>query len=78
MKIKRGDGKTEYGPGISIDLTGSEVAQAIDAWLLTNGVNVHGARTVTINGKLCESGNVYVDPSAAVSITGRATNVEFG
>lgn len=63
MEIRYGSGPTEYGPGVSIELTGSEVATAIDAWLVAHGVVVRGPRTVTINGGLCEVGHVYVDPS---------------
>jgi len=29
MKVKHGKGKTEYGPGVEIKLTGSEVAVAV-------------------------------------------------
>jgi len=66
MKIKHAKGKTEYGPGVEIKLTGSEVATAIDAYLVAHGVYVSGPRTITANGKLCESGRVYVDPSGYV------------
>ncbi len=62
MKVTYGEGKTEFGPGVSIDLTGDEVAQAIDTYLVAHAVHVRGARTVSVNGDLCESGRVYVDP----------------
>ncbi len=76
MNIKHGNGPTEYGPGVSIELTGAEVATAIDAWLVAHGVYVSGPRTVTVNGNLCESGHIYVDPSGfaiadGVRISGR-------
>jgi len=69
MEIKHGSGTTQYGPGVSIELSGDEVATAIDAWLVAHGVRVDGPRTVTVNGALCQSGHVYVDPSGFV-VTG--------
>jgi hypothetical protein len=71
MKIKHGKGKTEYGPGVEIKLTGDEVAIAIDAYLVAHGVYVSGARTITVNGELCESGRIYVDPSGFVVTDGK-------
>lgn len=76
MIIKHGNGRTKYGSGVSIKLTGDEVATAIDAWLVALGVHVNGPRTITVNDKLCESGHVYVDPSGfvindGVEISGR-------
>jgi hypothetical protein len=70
MEIKYGDGKTEYGPGVSIELTGNEVATAIDAWLVAHGVHVSGPRTITVNGELCQTGHIYVDPSGFVIADG--------
>ncbi len=70
MEIKYGDGLTKYGPGVSIELTGSEVAVAIDAWLVAQGVRVSGPRTVTVNGALCDRGHVYVDPCGQVVSNG--------
>lgn len=70
MKVKHGKGKTQYGPGVSIELTGDEVATAIDAWLVAHGVHVSGPRTVTVNGELCVDGEVYVDPSGFVIAAG--------
>jgi hypothetical protein len=66
MNVKQGNGTTEYGPGVSVDLTGAEVATAIDAYLVAHGVHVSGPRTITVNGELCETGQVYVDPSGFV------------
>lgn len=63
MKVKYGKGKTEYGPGVEINLTGNEVATAIDAYLVAHGVHVNGPRTIRVNGELCEKGEIYVDPS---------------
>ena len=70
MKVKYGQGQTEYGPGVSIDLTGDEVATAISAYLVARRVHVDGPRTITVNGALCEAGNVYVDPSGFVVASG--------
>lgn len=70
MEVRFGDGTTEFGPGVSIDLTGDEVAMAIDAWLMARGVHVRGPRTVKVNGDLCEIGEIYVDPSGFVVADG--------
>jgi hypothetical protein len=74
MIVKLGNGRTEYGPGVSVELTGDEVATAIDAWLVAHSVYVHGPRTVTVNGELCKSGHVYVDPSGFVIADGVKTS----
>ena len=66
MQIKYGNGKTGYGPGVSINLTGDEVATAINQFLASRKINVKGPRTVTVNGDLCVNGHVYVDPSGSV------------
>jgi hypothetical protein len=71
MIFKLGNGRTEFGPGVNIELTGDEVATAIDAFLVAHGVHVSGPRTVRVNGELCTSGHVYVDPSGFVKISGR-------
>lgn len=71
MIVKFGDGPTEYGPGVDIELTGDEVATAIDAWLLAHGVIVRGPRTVRVNDNLCKSGRIYVDPSGFVIVGGK-------
>jgi hypothetical protein len=62
MNVGYGEGKTEYGPGVRIDLTGDEVAVAIETWLVAHGVHISGPRTTSVNDLLCGSGRVYVDP----------------
>jgi hypothetical protein len=71
MKIYFGEGKTEYGPGVQIDLSGEEVAWAIYAYLMAKKTIINGAATIRINGNLIEEGSVYVDPSAFVISKGR-------
>lgn len=70
MDVRYGTGRTEFGPGVSITLTGDEIATAIDAYLVAHGVHVRGARTITVNGDLCEIGHAYVDPSGFVVANG--------
>ena len=71
MKVEYGKGKTEYGTGVSIDMSGDEVATAIDAYLVARNIYVSGSRTITVNGKFCKSGNIYVDPSGFVIKKGK-------
>ena len=71
MKVRYGDGKTEFGPGVMIELTGDEVARAIAAYLVARNVNIQGPRTITVNGELCSFGNIYVDPSGYVIKKGK-------
>lgn len=71
MNIQFGKGKTEYGTGVQIDLTGDEVATAIDAYLVAHGIIVDGARTIRVNGELCQRGQIYVDPSGRVIANGK-------
>lgn len=66
MKVRHGKGTTKYGPGVQIDLTGDEVAIAIDAYLVARRVHVSGPRTITVNGELCDRGQIYVDPAGFV------------
>lgn len=70
MDVRHGHGKTEYGPGVSIELSGDEVALAIEAWLVARDVHIRGARTITVNDELCVAGRVYVDPGAFVMADG--------
>jgi hypothetical protein len=62
MDINYGNGKTKYGPGVSINLDASEVATAILAYLIAHDVYIDGPRTITVNGDLCKTGHIYVDP----------------
>ncbi len=71
MNVIHGQGRTVYGPGVSVELTGDEVATAIDAYLVAHGVVVRGPRTVRVNGELCETGRVYVDPTGFVIHDGK-------
>ena len=70
MNIEYGPGTIEPGRRGRINLSGDEVATAIDAYLVTRGVHVSGPRTITVNGRLCEAGHVYVDPSGFVVARG--------
>jgi hypothetical protein len=74
MNVSFGHGKTEFGPGVQIDLTGPEVARAIYTYLTAHGVYINGAATITVNGELCEYGGVYVDPSGKVVANGEGYN----
>jgi len=81
MKISYGKGKTKYGPGVQIDLSGEEVAQAIAAYLVAHDINISGPRTIKVNDQLCEKGYIYVDPSGfvienGVKFSGRGENQE--
>jgi hypothetical protein len=71
MIVGYGSGSTEYGPGVIVQLTGSEVATAIDSWLVAHGVHINGSRTIRVNGELCSAGSVYVDPCGFVIYRGR-------
>ena len=66
MEVYLGSGKTKFGTGVQIDLTGDDVAIAIDAYLVSHGIHVNGARTIRVNGELCREGSIYVDPSGFV------------
>lgn len=70
MNIQFGEGTTKYGPGVEINLTGDEVAIAIDAYLVAHGIHIFGARTTRVNGEMCEGGRIYVDPSGNVIADG--------
>lgn len=68
MKVEFGSGKTEYGPGVSIELDGDEIAEAIGLWLHAQRCHVVGPRTISIQGVLSRDAraSVYVDPSGFV------------
>jgi len=66
MKVNYGRGTTEYGPGVEIKLTGTEVVRAIRAYLVAHDVHLNGPCTFTVNGELIEKSKVYVDPSGFV------------
>ena len=70
MKVEQGKGKTQYGPGVSIHLTGDEVARAIMAHLVAHGIFVSGPQTIRVNKELCVEGSIYVDPSGFVVANG--------
>jgi hypothetical protein len=70
MNVMYGLGKTKYGPGVNIELTGEEVAMSISAYLVAHNIHIDGSRTITVNGSLCEVGHVYVDPSGFVIADG--------
>lgn len=78
MKVKKGRGKTQYGPGVEIALSGDEVAIAIDAYLVAHNIHVDGPRTITVNGELCGTGLVYVDPSGSVIHQGKRISGRTG
>jgi hypothetical protein len=60
-----------YGTAVKIQLSGNDVATAIDAWLVAQGVTVVGPRTISVNGELCREGGVFVDPSGYVVNKGK-------
>ena len=66
MNIEYGQGKTKYGRGVLITLSGQEVARAIYAYLTAHDVDISGPATITVNGELIKSGSVYVDPAGFV------------
>lgn len=72
MEIMHGEVTTKYGPGVSITLSGNEIATAISAYLVAHDVHVVGPRTIRVNGELCGSGSIYVDPSGRVVAKGKA------
>jgi len=69
--VQLGSGETEFGPGVNIEFTGEEVATAIEAWLVAHEVCVRGPRTISVNGDLCQTGRIYVDPSGTVIHEGK-------
>ena len=73
MNIEYGNGKTEFGPGVEISLTGDEVVLAIRAFLVARNIFINGPSTTSVNGELIEDGSIYVDPSGKAIVDG----VEF-
>ena len=71
MKVDFGAGKSIHGRGVEIDLDGDELATAIDAYLKAHRIHINGPRTITVNGELCESAHIYVDPSGSVVHNGK-------
>lgn len=71
MKVKYGKGKTKYGTGVDIKLTGNEVAMAIYTYLTAHNIHVRGPATIRVNGELCKKGEIYVDPSGFVVAKGK-------
>jgi len=69
MEISLGNGKTKYGTGVQIDLTGEDLTNAIYQYLEKNDVYVDGAATIRVDGELCRdiTAGMYVDPSANVT-----------
>ena len=68
MRVRYGKGKTKYGPGVEITLSGDEVATAIGAYLVAHGKHISGARAFSaVPGDGGAPGmSVYVDPSGFV------------
>jgi len=81
MKVVKGEGTTESGgTGINIELTGDEVARAIDSFLVAKGVSVSGSRTIKINGKSSDHAivSIFVDPSGFVTNKGKKISGRTG
>jgi len=70
INVTYGKGTTKFGPGIQIDLTGVDVANAIFAYLVAHDINIFGPATINVNGELIKKGSVYVDPSGEVIAKG--------
>lgn len=66
MKIRHGDGQTEHGPGVLIELTSEEVVLAIHGWLVDKRIGIEGPRTVKVNGGVVRHASVYVEPCGKV------------
>ena len=70
MHVGYGKGQTDEGPGILIHLSKEEVATAISAYLTSHCIQVHGARTISIEGEQVKPAEIYVDPSGYVVVRG--------
>jgi len=66
MEIVKGRGVSVCGAGVSIKLTGDELASAIRDYLVAHNVHINGASTVIVNSYKCINAEVYVDPSGFV------------
>ena len=66
MKVRQGEGTTEFGRGVFVELSGDELATAIDAYLVAHHVYVIGPRTIRIGGRLPADTSIYVDPEGSV------------
>jgi hypothetical protein len=71
MEVRYGDADTGDGTGVLVELTGNEIARAVDLLVYSQGVIVRGPRTVTVNGDSCRSGRVRVDPYGFVIAKGK-------
>lgn len=71
VSVRYGEGKTKFGPGVLIELTGEELAIAISSFLVAHNINIDGPRTIRVNGELCDYADVYVDPSGRVFANGK-------
>lgn len=78
MIIKKGDGKSKYGAGIDIKLSGEEIALAIDSYLYSHGIYIEGAATIRVNNDFCKFGSVYVDPSGNIIYKGKRISGRTG
>lgn len=47
----------------TVELSGDEVATAIDAYLVARRISVSGSRTITMRGELLYGASIYVDSS---------------
>lgn len=74
MDISFGNGKTEHGPGVQIELTGGEVVTAIYSYLMAHNVYIDGPASIRVNGERIEEGSIYVDPSGRVIENGDGWN----
>lgn len=54
---------SRWGKSVSVEMTGSEVALAIMAYLVAHDIHISGPKTITVNGSLIENGRVFIDPS---------------
>lgn len=66
MTIQNASERHPAQRGVFIHLSGDEVAVAISAYLVAHAIHVSGPRTIRVNGELCDSGSIYVDPSGFV------------